>query len=730
MSFGADSVYRSLQSDVSAGCCVRDRAFGGLAGGEPMGQVFIIRGFGKKKDRDGKEFDFDAVESQLIQPALEQCDLWGGTTAMHQDAGNIRDDMFARILQDDLVICDISVNNANVFYELGVRHALRKKHTIMIKCVDSADATPFDINTDRYLGYSSANPGEAVHALVQAIKASLRSTRETDSPIFLLTPDLKESNYRDAVMVPLDFRDEVLRAQRAKSRGWLRLLADDVRRTAFAMAGLRIIAKAQWDLKDLESAKDNYEYLSRQTQAIPKDFLALANICERLSRSKNGKIAVDTKFIQLSEQALDDVLRRDDTSLDDRSEAMALKARNLKSLWQNEFSSLDQINQRREAAWSPKLWDCFEGYWASFKLDMNDYYHALAALQVAHILKDLSAENDWSFLSMDEDFPQRAPKLLEKRIDLLTEVLDLAIDKVIQNPGSDPEEILWAKVSKVDQRFLSTPWTPETLDRTARAIAGYYQNVVPQGKEFLADAIVKQLRQFESLAIRGDLVQKVLQRLQWDDDPGKQAGVVKPRRRVVVFGGHRIDAPGAPPRFPASREPEARAEIAVKLRELKDSTDELIVLASSAPGADLIVHEVCAELRIHSVLCLPARVETVVKEAYGPFDAWRNRLLDLERDKSLSERDRLAEHPDVPPFLLTLADESRRANWLEALDIDPWDRGLRWMLRLGQAWQADKCSLMVYWDGVRTGKLGGTSHMVEVAEQSKMDIIRIPCQLG
>jgi hypothetical protein len=49
------------------------------------------------------------------------------------DAGNIRSDMFALILEADIVICDITVHNANVFYELGIRHALRKKHTVLIK---------------------------------------------------------------------------------------------------------------------------------------------------------------------------------------------------------------------------------------------------------------------------------------------------------------------------------------------------------------------------------------------------------------------------------------------------------------------------------------------------------------------------------------------------------------------------------------------------------------------
>ena len=89
-------------------------------------RAFIIRGFGVKKDSSGQSIDFEQVHARLIAPALERCGLAGGTTGEVVDAGNIRADMFALILEADIVICDITVHNANVFYELGVRHALRK----------------------------------------------------------------------------------------------------------------------------------------------------------------------------------------------------------------------------------------------------------------------------------------------------------------------------------------------------------------------------------------------------------------------------------------------------------------------------------------------------------------------------------------------------------------------------------------------------------------------------
>ena len=97
-----------------------------------MPRAFVIRPFGKKPIAKDRELDFDAVHTTLIGPALRRPSFGGGTTAEIKDAGNIHEDMFGLIVEADLVICD-TIHNANVFYELGVRHALRKGRTVLIK---------------------------------------------------------------------------------------------------------------------------------------------------------------------------------------------------------------------------------------------------------------------------------------------------------------------------------------------------------------------------------------------------------------------------------------------------------------------------------------------------------------------------------------------------------------------------------------------------------------------
>jgi hypothetical protein len=116
-----------------------------------MEHAFVIRPFGLKKDSAGTEIDLEKIHQELIAPALQDAGLGRGTTGEIIEPGNIREDMFGLIIEADLVICDITIHNANVFYELGIRHALRKKRSVLIKGGPVKDSTQFDILTDRYL---------------------------------------------------------------------------------------------------------------------------------------------------------------------------------------------------------------------------------------------------------------------------------------------------------------------------------------------------------------------------------------------------------------------------------------------------------------------------------------------------------------------------------------------------------------------------------------------------
>lgn len=103
-------------------------------------RAFIVRPFGVKAG-----INFDRIEQELIDPVLSSLNISRIIGGDVFEAGILREDMLQQLLVSDLVIADITVQNANIFYELGLRHALREKNTFFIRAKSSAaDAVPFD----------------------------------------------------------------------------------------------------------------------------------------------------------------------------------------------------------------------------------------------------------------------------------------------------------------------------------------------------------------------------------------------------------------------------------------------------------------------------------------------------------------------------------------------------------------------------------------------------------
>ena len=167
-------------------------------------RAFIVRPFGVKND-----IDFDAVEEKLIGPALDKLGVTGRTTGEIVGQGNIRTDMFQLLLTADLVVADLSIHNANVFYELGIRHALRDRHTFLLRC--NVDKYPFDLQTDRYFTYNKDAPADSVDQLADALRATIDEGK-TNSPVFASLPNMREQDPSQFMAVPLGFSEEVDRA--------------------------------------------------------------------------------------------------------------------------------------------------------------------------------------------------------------------------------------------------------------------------------------------------------------------------------------------------------------------------------------------------------------------------------------------------------------------------------------------------------------------------------------
>jgi hypothetical protein len=271
------------------------------------------------------------------------------------------------------------------------------------------------------------------------------------------------------------------------------------------------------------------------------------------------------------------------------------------------------------------------------------------------------------------------------------------------------DERLWADIADADLLFLTVP--DEEWQADPSLLVQAYRDAIPPTKRFAWDATSGQLALFAQLGHRAEAVQAVMQAFERPVSSKASSG-----EHLVVFAGHAIDAAGAPPRFPAAAEDKARVLIAERLRALQQGLTEgehLTVLASAAPGADILVHEVCAELGVDSRLCLPMPAEAVAQQAFAAADRWRTRFLAVVKAHEKG--------------LLQLADDAELPRWLQGRPgLDPWERGNRWVMQQAQAWGAQRVTLLALWDGQDDGHTGGTAHMVRMARalgRFELDII-------
>ena len=116
-----------------------------------LSHAFVVMPFGTKPGVDGQLIDFNRVYDEYIGPALEAAGLEAFRADQEMRAGDIRTDMFQELLVADLVVADLSIDNPNVWYELGVRHALRARGVVIV-CGGKV-TTAFDLYTDRKLRY-------------------------------------------------------------------------------------------------------------------------------------------------------------------------------------------------------------------------------------------------------------------------------------------------------------------------------------------------------------------------------------------------------------------------------------------------------------------------------------------------------------------------------------------------------------------------------------------------
>ncbi len=161
---------------------------------EPLAPLcFVLMPFGKKLDAAGRVTNFDAVYEKVIAPAVAKAGLEPIRADEEKIGGTIHKPMFERLMLCHYAVADITGANPNVFYELGIRHAMRPRSTVIV--FGEGTVLPFDIALVRGISYKTDGLGEPVapETTIEAIASQLIAARgnpHDDSPIFQLIEGL------------------------------------------------------------------------------------------------------------------------------------------------------------------------------------------------------------------------------------------------------------------------------------------------------------------------------------------------------------------------------------------------------------------------------------------------------------------------------------------------------------------------------------------------------------
>ncbi len=166
-----------------------------------MPSCFVIMGFGEKSDpATGRKLNLDQTYKNVIKPAVAFCGYDCIRADEIQHSGVIDVPMYEQLLKADLVIADLSTSNLNAIFELGIRHALRPRSTIII--AEQEFRSPFDVNHVVIRRYTHLGPDIGydevirMQSVLTRLIGAIGQSQTSDSPVYIYVPGLHAPSLR------------------------------------------------------------------------------------------------------------------------------------------------------------------------------------------------------------------------------------------------------------------------------------------------------------------------------------------------------------------------------------------------------------------------------------------------------------------------------------------------------------------------------------------------------
>ena len=639
--------------------------------------AFVAMPFGVKPGADGQPVDFNRVYDEYIAPALDAAGLTVFRADQELRAGDIRTDMFQELLIADLVVADLSIDNPNVWYELGVRHALRARGVVLV--CGGRVTTAFDLYTDRKLRYGVRDGGpdpatldEDRRRLTEMVKATMQSWHGRKvSPVYNLLPNLEEPDWKRLRIGDVrEFWEQHERwekrldlARRAGLIGDVLVLAEEAPVAAFRAEAW---IKAGEALRRAERFQFALEHLEKGLEIDPGNLRALRE--KGMCLQRLATCAVPGHTLDRAREHYREVLRAHPND----PETWALLGRVDKDAWTSAWHLPGRTPEqmREDAAYEDALLRAaVESYAKAYRANPGHYYSGINALTLMHLHRHLTGD---------------------PRYDREAATMAGAV-RFAAECEPDERSLFWSKATLADLEVLTG--MPESV-RSA------YKEAIARNERdwFALNSSRAQLQLMQDLGFRPEAVAAGLATFDRALERLKPPAERWQPRQVLLFSGHMVDQPGrASPRFPADKAPIAAAKIGEALDALGANAEDL-AFCQAAAGGDLLFLEACQARGVRCQVLLPfAEPEFVARSIMPSADAAR------WRDRFYAVKDKLQDPIRIMPEELGPLPKG----------IDPFERCNLWLLYSALACGISRVRFIALWNGGGGDGPGGTAHMYD-----------------
>jgi hypothetical protein len=142
---------------------------------------FVIAPIGEPESETRKRSD--QVLKHVIVPAALGCKYKAVRADQISEPGMITSQVIQHVVDDPLVIADLTERNPNVFYELAIRHAIRKP---LVQLIKKGEQIPFDVAGTRTIQVDHRDLDsveEAKKEITSQIQALEKDSSKLETPI-------------------------------------------------------------------------------------------------------------------------------------------------------------------------------------------------------------------------------------------------------------------------------------------------------------------------------------------------------------------------------------------------------------------------------------------------------------------------------------------------------------------------------------------------------------------